>query len=267
MNAEQKEALILEYLEGNLTETQAQAFGHLLETGEVRRHDVERVQSLLTTLQALPDPEPAPRLEQKFNRMLAAHIEQAELDKPQLSWAELWARLGQLLNPVSVAYTLMVFALGVFTAWLVLSPKEQPNGNEQLASELSQVKQLLFATLLEQPNATDRLKAVNFSHEIADADGKVIDALFRSLNQDSNVNVRLAALEALMIHTAEPEVRERLIQSINRQESPIVQIALADLMQALQEKNALPQLKRLLENESTNELVKDKIQESINLLI
>jgi HEAT repeat protein len=95
----------------------------------------------------------------------------------------------------------------------------------------------------------------------------VIDALFNSLNNDPNVNVRLAAIEALKNHTAKPEVRAALILSISRQDSPMVQIALADLMQAMQEKEAVPQLKKLLQQEGTNEMVKEKIQESINVLI
>ncbi|WP_266204918.1 HEAT repeat domain-containing protein [Pontibacter kalidii] len=270
MRDERQQVLILDYLEGNLDEAQQKEFEALVQTGEIREEELQALQATFTSMSVLPDPQPGAGLQAKFNRMLAAKIEQAELAKPQYTWADLWQSMQTLLSPVRLAYTLVVFAFGFFAAWLAFSPsqQQQPNTDTQmLAMELSQVRQMLFATLIEQPAAVDRLRAVNISSEIVDADEKVIGALFNSLNHDPNVNVRLAAVEALKKHTANPQVREQLILSINKQESPMVQIALADLMQDLQERNAVPQLKQLLQDENTNEQVKDKIKESINVLI
>jgi hypothetical protein len=64
----------------------------------------------------------------------------------------------------------------------------------------------------------------------------------------------------------EPQVREGLIQSITRQESPLVQIALADVMVGLQEKRSVKQLQRLLEQENLDETVKIKIKETVKVL-
>lgn len=270
MRDERHQELILDYLEGNLNEEQLREFEALVQTGRIREEELQALHATFSDFSALPEPEPGPGLQAKFSRMLAAKIEQAELAKPQYTWAALWQGLAMLLSPVRLAYTLVVFASGFFAAWLAFSPnqqQQQSTDTQQLAMELNQMKQMLFTTLIEQPTAVDRLKAVNISQEIPEADEKVITALFNSLNHDPNVNVRLAAVEALKKHADKPEVREQLILSINRQESPMVQIALADLMQALQERSAVPRLKQLLQDEKTNELVKDKIKESINVLI
>ncbi|QCR22584.1 HEAT repeat domain-containing protein [Pontibacter sp. SGAir0037] len=270
MSEEKYQVMILEYLEGNLTAEQVTTFEALLADGKIQASEVEAMRETLYRFSSLPEPEPGAGLEHKFYRMLSTEIERTELAKPQLTWSMLWNSLAEMLSPVKLAYTLLMFGFGFFAAWLTFSPAQQPAQHpdtQMLAMELKQVKEMLFTTLIEQPAAVDRLKAVNISYEIADADEKVIQALFNSLNHDSNVNVRLAAVEALKLHAANPTVRAQLIQSINKQDSPMVQIALADLMQALQEKNAVPQLRQLLDDENTNEFVKDKIKESINVLI
>jgi anti-sigma-K factor RskA len=270
MKAETHEALILDYLTGNLDDAQQKEFETLVETGIIQLQELEATQATFDAFQALPEPTPGPGLEAKFSRMLAAEKQKATPAGPNFSWANLWQQLNLFLSPARLAYTLVIFFTGFLAAWLAFAPKQQPQQDPDvklLAQELSQMKQLLFTTLIEQPMAVDRLKAMNISQEITDADARVIDALFNSLNNDPNVNVRLAAIEALKNHTAKPEVRAALILSISRQDSPMVQIALADLMQAMQEKEAVPQLKKLLQQEGTNEMVKEKIQESINVLI
>jgi hypothetical protein len=269
MKAETHEALILDYLTGNLDDAQQKEFEALVAAGIIQHHELEATRATFDAFQSLPEPSPGPGLEEKFNRMLAAEKQKATPAGFRFSWGDLWQQLNLFLSPARLAYTLVIFFTGFLAAWLAFSPKpqEQDPDVKLLAQELSQMKQMLFTTLIDQPMAVDRLKAMNISQEITDADARVIDALFNSLNQDPNVNVRLAAIEALKNHTAKPEVRAGLILSINQQDSPMVQIALADLMQALQERKAVPQLKQLLQDEDTNDLVKEKIQESINVLI
>lgn len=269
MNDNRHEEMLLDYLAGNLNEAQQKEFEMLLESGAISEEELQTMQATYDTFYTLPEPAPGHGLENKFYSMLAAEKQKAAVAYKGYTWSDLWNRLGAFLSPVQFAYTLVVFALGFAVAWLAFSPKQQQESADvqQLAAELSQVKQMLFATLIEQPAAVDRLKAVNISQEMPEADSRVIDALFHSLNQDPNVNVRLAAIEAFKQHTDKPEVRARLILSINHQDSPMVQIALADLMQALQEKKAVPQLRQLLQDEQTNDMVKDKIKESINVLI
>jgi HEAT repeats len=86
------------------------------------------------------------------------------------------------------------------------------------------------------------------------------------LNNDENVNVRLTALETLSKMATDPKVREGLIQSINYQDSPLVQSALADLMLSIQEKKSVRSFQKLLKKPETNEAIKTKIKETIHQL-
>jgi hypothetical protein len=89
----------------------------------------------------------------------------------------------------------------------------------------------------------------------------------KTLNADPNINVRLAALEALESFAAEPHVREGLIRSIALQDSPLVQVALAELMLSLQEKSSVNELKKILQQNKTPKEVREKIKKTIDVLI
>jgi DNA polymerase III delta subunit len=99
------------------------------------------------------------------------------------------------------------------------------------------------------------------------ASEKVTNALFATLNHDENVNVRLAALEALKSYSKGSAVRAKLIESIIIQDSPLVQMALAELMVSIQEKKSVEALKKVMQSDKTPKEVKSKISESIKVLI
>ena len=51
------------------------------------------------------------------------------------------------------------------------------------------------------------------------------------------------------------------------QESPLVQLNLAELMAAIQEKKSVSELQKLVDSDNTPKEVKDKIRKSIAVLI
>jgi hypothetical protein len=92
-------------------------------------------------------------------------------------------------------------------------------------------------------------------------------ALLQTLNSDSNVNVRLAAIESLTNYVDNPMVRQGLVQSIPNQESPLLQITLANLMVALQEKASIEPFRQLLKEKQLDTTVKKRIEKSIQSII
>ena len=136
-----------------------------------------------------------------------------------------------------------------------------------LTKEVSDLKEMVMLSLLEKESATDRLKAVSLTNDMDRASQHVTEALIKTLNQDGNVNVGLAALEALQPYAKDDKVRESLIRSIANQQSPLLQVALAELMVALQEKKSVEELRKLLQEENTPEEIKERIERSIEVLI
>jgi HEAT repeat protein len=93
-----------------------------------------------------------------------------------------------------------------------------------------------------------------------------MEALLKTLNQDPSVNVRLASLDALIPHMEDPEVRTGLIRSLGNQDSPLLQMAIAELMIKAQEKQAVPELEKLLQRKDLNGQVAEKLKEGIKVL-
>lgn len=169
---------------------------------------------------------------------------------------------------VQLAFSLLLVGLG----WVIGSRPGRGNRTdatayqqqiETLASQVQDMKSTMMLTLLENPSATERLRAVSFTSEIEQADDRVLEALFTTLNNDPNVNVRLVTLEALTQYAGKASVRERLVKSLAQQDSPMVQVALADVMVKLQEKRSVKALRTLLQKEDLNDLVKVKLEQSI----
>ena len=129
------------------------------------------------------------------------------------------------------------------------------------------MQEMLMLGLIENESPTDRLKAVNMTQEIPEASEAVTQALFKTLNTDENVNVRLEALNALYSYASDSKVREGLVQSISQQDTPFMQIALAEVMVALQEKKSVHALQELLNQQEIPEVIRQKIEEKIQVLM
>jgi hypothetical protein len=138
---------------------------------------------------------------------------------------------------------------------------------QALSTQVREMREMILLALLENPSASERMRGVSYTSEIKGVNKNVVDALLSTLNNDPNSNVRLITLEALTHYAEDPVVREGLVQSILHQDSPLVQAALADVMLKLQEKKAVRPLKELLQQKGLNEMVRNKIEQTLTRLI
>ncbi|WP_439558583.1 HEAT repeat domain-containing protein [Dyadobacter sp.] len=224
---------------------------------------------LWDSLGKMSAPEPSPAMRVNFYNMLE-EFKVAEQKTPRFSWQALLERMQGLVVPqwtIQLGFSLLLVALGAAIGYKVNQRNSQAAAYQQqienLAAQVQDMKSTMMLSLIENPSATERLRAVSYTSEITEADERVIDALFTTLNNDDNVNVRLVTLEALTQYADNPLVRSGLVKSLSKQESPMVQAALADVMVKLQEKRAIKALKSLLRKEGLDDLVKNKIEQSI----
>ena len=112
-------------------------------------------------------------------------------------------------------------------------------------------------------SASQRLQGVRVALQMTSADDDVVQALVRTLNEDPNSNVRLAALDALGKFQIEPAVRKALIGSLSTQKDPVVQIALIQLLVRMKEKTVIKDLERMVEDEQNIKAVKDEAYNGI----
>jgi hypothetical protein len=253
------EELIAKYNASQASTAELKTIEQLIESGKIELTELNDLTLLEDHILNLESPMPSVDLDDRFYRMLA---EEKKSVKPAFAWKHFfsWPELAPKLALASV--TLLIGFMGGY----VLQSPSQKTEVSALTQEVSDLKEMMMLSLLEKESATDRLKAVNLTQEMDGASNKVTHALLQTLNNDANVNVRLAALEALQPYVKDNHVREELIRSIGKQDSPLVQIALAELMAALQEKSSVKELQKVLENANTPKGVKNKIKATLDVL-
>ncbi len=258
MEREKIQKLLFKYNSGKAGDAEIRELEALIADGHVRLDEIEDFEKLERNIVAMEMPEPSTSLNDRFYKMLGDEKKAAEPRwKAAFNWNDIMPRL---------AFAAVTLLVGLTVGYLLRSPAQKDQQIEALGQEIGQLKEMMMLSMLEKESATDRLKAVNLTQSMDQASVKVTEALLQTLNNDENVNVRLAALDALKPFTRDSKIREALIHSIAQQKSPLVQVALAELMVALQEKAAIGELEKILKDSETPSDIKKKIQESIQVI-
>ncbi len=254
--------LLTDYVLGNLSEIKQKEIEFFIKENPEYIKELEEASFFLENIYE-EVPETSTSMDIKFYTMLNS---QKEKEKKVLVLEKIETFfLGNLFK--KIAYTFAILTVGFLLGKGLNNTSIIDPNIEEFKQETETVRSQLVLTLLDQPSANKRLQAVSEVNKLNKVTETVLQALFKTLNNDENVNVRLSAIEALGNYTDIPLVREGLIASILKQESPLVQIALADLMVLLQEKEAVKSFKKLINEEDTNESVKQKMEESIERII
>ena len=267
MKKEVFEIQLMEYLRGTLAADKRKAFEAFLEKDAEAKKQLEELAGVCGSLEMLEVPEPSPAMDQQFFKQLDEEI--ARSTAKTTSWTELISSwLGGVFRP-QLVYGIVILGLGIFGGYLIKSWGSEANPTIETVSvtDTQELREKLVLTLLEQSSANQRLQGVSEASKIVKVDERVVTALLKTLNNDPNVNVRLAAIESLSNYVDNPLVRQGIIQSIPNQESPIIQVTLANLMLALEEKGAIESFKKLLEKEELDTTVKKKIENTIASII
>jgi len=259
--------LIADYLQGSLSDEQQQKLNRLIADGRIDSGELEALHRLSRQMDELPEPEPSPAMRDGFYATLAEQQAPETNDENDSMWPAAIHRLSTYVTPSRAAAAVLILFIGFAGGRWSQSGRADRAQIRQLSADVSQLREMMTLTLVQQSSATERLKAVNMSAGMKHSSDKVLEALLQTLNNDPSVNVRLAAVDALIRRADNPVVREGLVRSITRQESPLVQIALADAMVELQEHDSVGEMQKLLQRNHLNPSVKSKIQHSIAALI
>jgi HEAT repeat protein len=128
------------------------------------------------------------------------------------------------------------------------------------------MRQLVALSLLQQQSASERLRGVSWAYRVEPTDSEVLGKLLEAVNEDRNVNVRLAAVDALHAFRSSAAARTKMLSSLEIQDAPLVQVAIIDLLVDLKETDARPELRRLAENVSTDAGVRQRAQWALERL-
>lgn len=261
--------LLPDYLQGRLSpEVAAEVEKHLAECS-----DCGEEAALWQKLTLLPQEQPTPALQAKFKAMLESY-EEGRLEKSSLTAEKAKATTPMLwglgswrqIPAAGIVWACLFLVCGYFIGrYSDRDVKQQPQMAE-MQQEMETLRTTVALSMMQQQSPSQRLQGVSWSTKLPEPDTKVMDALMHTLQFDSSVDVRLAALDALSRYTGRPEVRNNLVQALQTRQSPLVQVALIDLLVDLHDKNAVPQFKKFQQDPKLDPTVKKRVDWGIDQL-
>jgi hypothetical protein len=259
------EQLIAEYLSGEISEAR---LIELEKLANIKGLDLKDFIKIHNELNQFDVPETSQKMDENFYRMLK---EQKDLQLNESNpWLNAWSWFVELLAVPKVprlAYGFILLLIGLIIGNMLMPNRGYEKQISGMHQEMSEMRKLMVLSMIEGKQATDRIRAVSFVNDMDKADYTVIDALFKTMNNDDNINVRLASLEALLKFTNLPTVRKQLVESLKFQESPIVLIELASTLIQIQEKNSIQELEKLLKKQDLDPNLRLTIEQGIKTLI
>jgi hypothetical protein len=235
------------------------------------REEAAALERVWNGLDRIPSPAPeSASMRARFASMLEGYEHGRDGAHASARWdrvngwlARWWPR--QPLVQLAAAAALLV--LGVAAGRAGRAPSAQPA--EDLASlrgELREMRQMVSLSLMQQQSASDRLKGVTWSSRLEEPGREVVSALLDTLLHDPNVNVRLAAIDALARFADEQRVRQGAIDALQTTSSPMVQVALIDFVVGVREQNSVETLKRMAADPGLNETVRARASQGLDRL-
>jgi anti-sigma-K factor RskA len=268
MKCEEIGELLPDYLQGSLRAEQDHVVEqHLTECADCREDVV-----IWKKLSLLPVEQPSAASRERFESMLRAY-QTGRNDKASLGFerskrGSVWS---WLRSPVgAVAWSAALLVMGIFAGNYFGGKTTHTNANPdeiaQMRIDLANMKQMVVLSMLQQQSASERLQAVSYSRREDQLDPQVMSALVHTLRYDGSVDVRLAALDALSRHGAQPQVHKGVVDALQEQQSPLVQVALIDLMVEWRDPDAAQRLRNFVQTPNLNPTVKQRADWALSKL-
>jgi len=271
MQCNEVEPLLIDYIDMQLSPAARENVQHHLQNCVVCKHVMEEYKQLFVAMETKKVEMPGPALKEKFDIMLQSELNidaTARILKEDEGKKVIAMKKSSLF--LRIAASVILVAAGVLIGTRMTQAPQQVISNSSeiadLKTEVKEMKEALMFNLLTDESATERIKAVNYVEEMKNPDNKVINALLNTMNQDKNVNVRLAALYSVAKFAGSQAVRDSLVSSLPRQKEPIMQIVLINILTERKETKAIGPIKDILSDKKTLKPVKDIAQKGLQLL-
>jgi len=253
MRCEDVSLKLSDYLAGRADTAERAAIEKHLEGCPACLSETEGLASLWRSLGEIPAPAPD---SQGMRARIDAAIEHERFASNRTS-APAQRRFLANHPLVAACAATLVLAVGVV---LGRATERAPAATPEVAAlhqELRDLKQMVTLSLMQQQSASERLRGVSFSNQVDGSGDEILAALLDTLKHDTNVNVRLASVDALKRFAERDVVRRAAVDALDTQRSPLVQMALIDFVVETQDRGAVGALRRLSES-AANETVRTR---------
>jgi hypothetical protein len=256
MEKEQLESLLIDYIDGKLNEADRRMVEQQLVNSPETYAMYEQLRQVINAMERSASMEPNPRSRKLFEQLIHDEIRMQKSAR---------VLIPSTVYRVAAAIAFLVVA-GLGGYWVVQTQQQARKHDEQIAAmekEMRETKQLMMDKMSNEQSASQRISGVTVAYQMEKTDDEIIAVLVKTMNEDDNTNVRLAALEALSKFQREPAVRKALIESLSVQKDPMVQIALIQLLVTMKEKGVMKDLERMTKDKTMMKAVKDEAYSGI----
>lgn len=269
MQCYEAESLLVDYLDGALQETDSRKLETHLKDCSSCSQLYEEYKQLFADIENDKAQKPGPALRMKFEDMLQREMEIAAA----VDTAVLNAEKTAVIKPIKkytmlfrVAACLVLFLSGAIIGMIVMTNRGTNNQLTALKSEVDAMKEAMAVKLLQDESASERIKAVSYADAMTAPDNGIITALITTMNEDRNVNVRLAALYTLEKFAGNKAVSDALVSSLSQQTEPLMQIALISILIEKKNSKAKAPMFEIMQDKNTLSPVKEMAQKGYNTL-
>jgi hypothetical protein len=279
MNCSRVQDCFIDYQDGSLPPDEAaQLRTHLASCPPCQR-EWSALQEITRKLDTLPaDEEPSPRLREQFYAMLETHQRDADAPSP---FALVRSRIDRFFAALLPAQPALQFALAVALLFggllagqhflakpAVIIPADDSAKKElaDLRKQMDSMNQMVTYSLLQQQSTSDRMKTVLATMDLKSPDRKVLTDLVGALAFDPSINVRLSAVEALAQHADDKLVRAGVLSALSREQAPLVQVAMIELLGPYRDEAAKPVYEKLSRDEALDRNVREAARRALAAL-
>ncbi len=257
MEKEKLESLLIDYIDGNLSNADRAIVEEMLANDKVTATLYDQLKEVMNLMDNSNPAIPSKSLKQNFEKSLQAEISKSNPGLPSGKQV--------LFQPwvLRIAAAVVLVMVGVVIGNWINTTRQNNQELARLKEEVEANKKIMLAMLENQQSASQRMMGATVAYELPKADDEIVNVLVKTMNEDPNTNVRLAALEALGKFYQQPHVRKALLTALPTQKDPMVQIALIRLLVQMKEKQVVNELQKITRDENIMKAVKDEAHSGI----
>jgi hypothetical protein len=254
MDKQKWEGRLIDYIDGRADAAERAAIENELLHNEAVRGLYNQLTEVIGAMNEAGVLEPSGKVRANFEQALQEEI--ASQARPTKT-----VFFSPVVYRVAAGFVLLMVGLAI--GYKINQSNVEADRLARLEKELEEHRQMMLAMMDNQLSASQRMIGVSVAYEMEKPDDEIVNVLVKTMNEDVNTNVRLAALDALGKFSNEDQVRNELISSLKTQKDPVVQIALIQLLVTMKEKGVLNQLEKITRDAGTLKAVKDEAHAGI----
>jgi anti-sigma factor RsiW len=253
MTCEETTPLLMDRLQGDISPENEQRLAAHVATCPACRAEVDAMTETWESLGSLDDEQvPHERLRARFHAGLTAYEARESRHWTERVFGSWWPQQPALQMGLAAALAFVGVLVG----------QQLPSTRDSEVAALRNEVRAVGIALLDHQSASERLLGVKWAQGTARSP-EVVDALLERVQYDSNLSVRLAAVDALRAELDNPSVVTRLAMALEQQESPLLQVALTDALLSA-DQPAIDAVRTFLGRTELDPAVREYLQMALN---